>query len=284
MTSFESDYNNGMLPEILERLAGTNQEKATGYGFDPYCESAREKIRTACGKPEADVYFLLGGTQTNATVIDSLLIGCEGVLTVESGHINVHESGAVEASGHKVLVIPGDGSKVTAEGLDGYMEAFHADETYPHMVQPRLVHDCAKYMPLEDMIDICERNFVELNELEKKKNSLLHSKAGACLAYEKYGIKDKEILDAIKYHTTGRPDMSLIEKIIFVSDFIEPGRDFSEKLPMYRMIAMADINLVCMNILKDTLDYLEARNEEIEPLTKETYAFYKNLINERNNK
>ena len=147
-----------------------------------------------------------------------------------------------------------------------------------------LLHDCAKYMPLDEMIAICERNFIELNELEKKKNSLLHAKAGACLAYEKYGIKDKEILDAIKYHTTGKPNMSLIEKIIFVSDFIEPGRDFSEKLPMYRMIAMADINLVCMNILKDTLDYLESLNEEIDPLTKETYAFYKNLINQRNNK
>ena len=147
-----------------------------------------------------------------------------------------------------------------------------------------LLHDCAKYMPLDEMIAICERNFIELNELEKKKNSLLHAKAGACLAYEKYGIKDKEILDAIKYHTTGKPNMSLIEKIIFVSDFIEPGRDFSEKLPMYRMIAMADINLVCMNILKDTLDYLKSLNEEIDPLTKETYAFYKNQINERNNK
>ena len=144
-----------------------------------------------------------------------------------------------------------------------------------------LLHDCAKYMPLEDMIAICERNFVELNDLEKSKDSLLHAKAGACLAYEKYGIKDKEILDAIKYHTTGKPDMSLIEKIIFVSDFIEPGRTHSEKLPMYRMIAMADINLVCMNILKDTLDYLESLNEEFDPLTKETYIFYKDLISKR---
>ena len=144
-----------------------------------------------------------------------------------------------------------------------------------------LLHDCAKYMPLEDMIAICERNLVELNDLEKSKDSLLHAKAGACLAYEKYGIKDKEILDAIKYHTTGKPDMSLIEKIIFVSDFIEPGRTHSEKLPMYRMIAMADINLVCMNILKDTLDYLESLNEEIDPLTKETYIFYKHLISKR---
>ena len=144
-----------------------------------------------------------------------------------------------------------------------------------------LLHDCAKYMPLEEMIAICERNFVELNDLEKSKDSLLHAKAGACLAYEKYGIKDKEMLDAIKYHTTGKPDMSLIEKIIFVSDFIEPGRTHSEKLPMYRMIAMADINLVCMNILKDTLDYLESLNEEIDPLTKETYIFYKDLISKR---
>jgi len=144
-----------------------------------------------------------------------------------------------------------------------------------------LLHDCAKYMPLDEMIAICERNFVEISDLEKKKDSLLHAKAGACLAYEKYGIKDKEILDAIKYHTTGRPDMSLIEKIIFVSDYIEPGRNFSEKLPMYRMIAMADINLVCMNILKDTLDYLESINAEIDPLTKETYAFYKDLIKNR---
>ena len=144
-----------------------------------------------------------------------------------------------------------------------------------------LLHDCAKYMPLDEMIAICERNFIELNELEKKKNSLLHAKAGACLAYEKYGIKDKEILDAIKYHTTGKPNMSLIEKIIFVSDFIEPGRDFSEKLPMYRMIAMADINLVCMNILKDTLDYLDSLNAEVDSLTRETYAYYKDLISKR---
>lgn len=166
MTSFESDYNNGMLPEILQRLTQTNPEKSTGYGFDPYCESAREKIRLACGKPAADVFFLLGGTQTNATVIDSLLVGCEGVLTVETGHINVHESGAVEASGHKVLVVPGEGSKVTAAGIDGYMEAFHGDETYPHMVQPRLVYmsfpselgDIYSAKELADIYGVCKKH------------------------------------------------------------------------------------------------------------------------------
>ena len=164
----------------------------------------------------------------------------------------------------------------TATGL---AKAYQAD--IKKCERAALLHDCAKYMPLEDMIAICERNFVELNDLEKSKDSLLHAKAGACLAYEKYGIKDKEILDAIKYHTTGRPDMSLIEKIIFVSDYIEPGRDFSDKLPMYRMIAMADINLVCMNILKDTLDYLDSLNAEVDSLTRETYAYYKDLISKR---
>ncbi len=166
MTSFESDYNNGMLPEILQRLTQTNPEKSTGYGFDPYCESAREKVRLACGKPAAEVFFLIGGTQTNATVIDSLLIGCEGVLTAETGHINVHESGAVEASGHKVLVVPGEGSKVTAAGIDGYMEAFHGDETYPHMVQPRLVYmsfpselgDIYSAKELTDIYGVCKKH------------------------------------------------------------------------------------------------------------------------------
>ena len=147
-----------------------------------------------------------------------------------------------------------------------------------------LLHDCAKYMPLEDMIAICKRNFVELNDIEKKSEALLHSKAGACYAYEKYGISDENILNAIKYHTTGRPDMSMLEKIIFVADFIEPNRTHSDKLPMYRMIAKADIDLVCMNILKDTLDYLETKKAdgvEVDPMTLETYNFYKELIANR---
>ena len=110
---------------------------------------------------------------------------------------------------------------------------------------------------------------------------MLHSKAGACLAYEKYGIKDSEILEAIKWHTTGKPDMSLIEKIIFISDYIEPNRTHSDKLPMYRMIAMADINIVCMNILKDTLDYLESINKKTDEMTVLTYQYYKKLISER---
>lgn len=139
--SFESDYNNGCLPEILRRLSETNDEKASGYGFDPYTERAKDRIRKACDMTEAEVHFLVGGTQTNATAIDSLLQGCEGVLSVNTGHINVHESGAVEAFGHKVLVLPGiAGGKMAASQIDDYMRKFLADETYSHMVQPGMVY------------------------------------------------------------------------------------------------------------------------------------------------
>ena len=139
--SFESDYNNGCLPEILRRLSETNDEKSSGYGFDPYTERAKKRIRKACDMTEAEVHFLVGGTQTNATAIDSLLQGCEGVLSVDTGHINVHESGAVEAFGHKVLVLPGiAGGKMAASQIDDYMRKFLADETYPHMVQPGMVY------------------------------------------------------------------------------------------------------------------------------------------------
>ncbi len=139
--SFESDYNNGCLPEILRRLSETNDEKSSGYGFDPYTERAKDRIRKACEMTEAEVHFLVGGTQTNATAIDSLLQGCEGVLSVDTGHINVHESGAVEAFGHKVLVLPGiAGGKMAASQINDYMRKFLADETYPHMVQPGMVY------------------------------------------------------------------------------------------------------------------------------------------------
>ena len=140
MISFESDYNNGMLPEILEAFGKTNSEKTSGYGFDPYSEAAKEKIRKAVGNENADVFFLVGGTQTNTTVIDSLLLGCEGVICVETGHIEVHESGAVEAFGHKVIPLPGENSKLSSSTLASYMDSFLADETHPHMVQPGMVY------------------------------------------------------------------------------------------------------------------------------------------------
>ncbi len=140
MISFESDYNNGCHEAIIRKLAETNNDKTTGYGLDQYCEAARDKVRQACGTPDADVFFLVGGTQTNATVIDSMLHGYQGVLAVDTGHINVHESGAIEFGGHKVLALPNHDGKMDAAELRHWLEAFYADLAYEHMVFPGMVY------------------------------------------------------------------------------------------------------------------------------------------------
>lgn len=140
MISFESDYNNGCHEAIIRKLAETNNDKTTGYGLDQYCEAARDKVRQACGTPDADVFFLVAGTQTNATVIDAMLHGYQGVLAVDTGHINVHESGAIEFGGHKVLALPNHDGKMDAAELRHWLEAFYADLAYEHMVFPGMVY------------------------------------------------------------------------------------------------------------------------------------------------
>lgn len=140
MIHFDSDYMAGAHPEILEALVRTNLEHTAGYGNDPYTEEAKALIRKAVGVEDAQVFFLVGGTQTNATVIDGILARHEGVVAADSGHIAVHESGAIEASGHKVLTLPHHKGKLRAEEVERYIEDFYADETYPHMVAPGMVY------------------------------------------------------------------------------------------------------------------------------------------------
>lgn len=140
MISFENDYIQGAHPEILRRLAETNMEPLSGYGSDPYCESAREKIRKACGCENAEVYFLVGGTQTNTVVIDAMTKGYEGVVAADSGHIAIHEAGAVEFTGHKVLTVPGQNGKIDGKELRKYLQGFYQDENHEHMVFPGMVY------------------------------------------------------------------------------------------------------------------------------------------------
>lgn len=140
MIRFDSDYMAGAHPEVLDALVRTNAELTVGYGNDHYTEEARELIRKAVGTPDAEIMFLVGGTQTNATVIDGILARHEGVLAAESGHIAVHESGAIEASGHKVLTLPHHEGKVAAADVERYIEEFYADETYKHMVAPGMLY------------------------------------------------------------------------------------------------------------------------------------------------
>lgn len=140
MIRFESDYTEGAAPEIMRRLAETNMEQTAGYGEDEYSMAAREKIRAACGAPEGDVHFLMGGTQTNLTVTAAALRPHQGVIAADSGHIAVHESGAIEAAGHKVLTLASPDGKVSAAEAEEYCRRHYADENREHCVQPGMIY------------------------------------------------------------------------------------------------------------------------------------------------
>lgn len=140
MLSFANDYAEGAHEKILQKLIDTNRESLPGYGSDKYCGSAREKIRKACGCEDADIYFLAGGTQTNQIVIDSMLDQYEGVLAAKTGHINVHEAGAIEYTGHKILELPHKDGKLTAEEIQKYLDGFYGDANHEHMVFPGMVY------------------------------------------------------------------------------------------------------------------------------------------------
>ena len=140
MISFESDYNNGAHPRVLEHLLATNDERTPGYGFDRFSERAKERIREACETPKAEIYFLPGGTQTNATAIDGMLLSHEAVICAETGHIAVHEATAVEASGHKVITLPSHDGRLWAADLERFMRVFEADESRDHCAQPGMVY------------------------------------------------------------------------------------------------------------------------------------------------
>lgn len=170
MIHFDSDYMEGGHPEVMRRLMETNLEQTPGYGTDDYTRKARAKIAEASGIPDAKVWLLVGGTQTNATVIDGLLRHHEGVLAAETAHISVHEAGAVEASGHKVLTLPQYNGKVKVADVHCFIQTFYGDETYEHMVAPGVLYithptefgTLYSLSELEELSRICHENDIRL--------------------------------------------------------------------------------------------------------------------------
>ncbi|MBQ8474086.1 MAG: aminotransferase class V-fold PLP-dependent enzyme [Clostridia bacterium] len=140
MYRFNCDYLEGAHPRIIERLCETNLEQTASYGADVYSESAKKKIKEVVACDNAKVFFLVGGTQANYCVLDSILKNYEGVIAADTGHISVHEAGAIEFSGHKVLTIPNENGKLVPEKVRQYVENFYSDATYPHMVRPGAVY------------------------------------------------------------------------------------------------------------------------------------------------
>ena len=137
-----------------------------------------------------------------------------------------------------------------------------------------LLHDCAKCMPNAKKLKMAEKHHLEISSLERKNPFMLHAKLGAFLAKKKYDIEDEEILNAIRWHTTGRPDMTLLDKIVYVSDSIEPRRDKAPNLPKIRQLAFMDLDQALIKILEDTLGYLGDSAEHVDAMTKKTYDYY----------
>ena len=163
MLSFESDYTTGAHPEILKKLLETNMEAVSGYGTDPYTKSAIDKIKKACALENAQVYLAVGGTQTNQLVISTMLADYEGVVAAQTGHVSLHEAGAIEHSGHKVITIPGHMGKIDCKELKDYLAGFFDDENREHMVFPGMVYisqpteygSIYSKQELEDISNIC---------------------------------------------------------------------------------------------------------------------------------
>ena len=166
MLSFESDYIQGAHKKILEQLIATNMEPLSGYGNDKYCFSAKAKIKAVCQKDDAQVFFLCGGTQTNQIVIDTMISRYEGVICADTGHINFHEAGAIEFTGHKVLTLKNHYGKINAKELGNYLKNYNADENKEHTTKPAMVYishpteygTLYSYEELKNISDICKQN------------------------------------------------------------------------------------------------------------------------------
>lgn len=141
-----------------------------------------------------------------------------------------------------------------------------------------LLHDCAKHLLPEKKLQKCKKYHLPIQEFEKKNPELLHAKLGAYFAEHKYGVKDSEILSAITWHTTGRPAMTMLDKIVYIADYIEPNRNQAPNLSIVRDLAFKDIDLCLLTILQDSLDYLNTKKAAIDPMTKETYDYYVNFV------
>ncbi len=156
--------------------------------------------------------------------------------------------------------------------------AMRYDESIKNAEMAGLLHDCAKCLSDQKRLSICAKHNISINDVERRNPFLLHAKVGSFLAMDEYHVRDIDVINAILNHTTGRPQMSRLEKIIFVADYIEPGRKQAPNLKEIRKLAFVDLDQALLKILKDTLDYLEKGGGEIDPMTKKTYEYYADIL------
>lgn len=282
MLHFANDYTQGACQEILDAIVKTNFENLSGYGADKYCESAKVKIRKACEVENADVYFLVGGTQTNAVVINSILQSYEGVIATETGHISVHEAGAIELTGHKVLTLPHHNGKINVNEVKGYLQTFYADINHEHIVFPGMVYISH---PTEYGTLYTKNELTEISEICKKYKIPLFLD-GARLAYGLMA-KDTDVtlpdiarLCDVFYFGGTKAGALLGEAVIFTKNntpknFVTRIKQYGALLAKGRLLRVQFDTLFSNDLYKRIGKYTVNLSEKLKNILHEkNYRFY----------
>lgn len=231
MIRFESDYTQGATPEIIQRLVETNMEMTPGYGMDEYCMSAQRKIKAEIGREDIDVHFLVGGTQTNFTFISSVLRPHQGVICAETGHIHVHETGSVEACGHKLLPLPSADGKITAEQIAKLTDSHYADPNFEHMTQPKLVYIS---FPTENGTIYSKKELTEISSVCRERDLILFldgARLGYGLACKKNDLSMADIANLCDAFYIGGTKVGALfgEALVIVNDKCKKDFRYIEK-------------------------------------------------------
>lgn len=224
MILFTSDYTEGCHERILDALTKTNMEQTVGYGQDEYCEKAKEKIKNAFSLKHSDIHFLVGGTQTNTTVISSALKPYQGVISPDTGHINVHETGAIEARGHKVISVPNKDGKLSAKQIADIFDAHITDESKDHIVMPKMAYIS---FPTETGTIYSKKELSEIYETCKRNGIYLFidgARLGYGLASEKCDIAPKDLEDLCDVYYIGGTKVGALfgEALVITNDQLKP--------------------------------------------------------------
>lgn len=282
MLFFVNDYCEGAHPKILEKLGETNMEKLSGYGTDKYTESAKNKISISCNCPNSQIFFLTGGTQTNQIVIDTVCKDYEGVISATTGHINCHEAGAIEFSGHKVLTVESKNAKIIPLALRKYLVDFYNDENHEQMVFPGM---CYISQPTEYGTLYSKKELEELSKICKEFNIPLYldgARLGYALVAKENDVSLKDIAELCDVFYIGGTKVGALcgEALVFTknngpSHFIAQIKQHGALVAKGRLIGLQFDVLFTDNLYeKISLNAIECADRIKEELKKKNYTFY----------
>ncbi len=279
MIRFESDYTQGAVPQIIEALARTNMEQTPGYGEDKYCLMAAEKIKQELGRTDVDIHFLVGGTQTNFTFISSCLRPHEGVISATTGHINAHETGAVEATGHKVITVPSSDGKIKAEQIETLVTNHRNDASFEHIVKPKMVYIS---QPTENGTIYSKKELEDIYNCCRKNNLVLYvdgARLGYALMCDENDVSLKELASLCDAFYIGGTKVGALfgEALVIVNDNYKEEFRYIEKQKGAMLAKGRLLGLQFLTLFTDGL-YFEAARNAMKFATQIKNAFIKKEI------